>query len=142
MSDTAGVILLAGRIVFAFFFAMAGYRHIVGGADMAGYARGVRFPIPALAPWPAGIWLLAGAVSVGAGIWGDIGALMLIVFLLPAALWFHAFWKAPEDQVQTQTQLFFRNITFIGACIILFAVFAGAGDGLRYTVTQALIDLT
>ena len=142
MSDTAGLILLAGRIVFAFFFAMAGYRHVVGGAQMTDYARGVRFPLPALAPWPVGIWLMAAAVSVGAGIWGEIGALMLIAFLLPAAVWFHAFWKAPEDQVQMQTQLFFRNITFIGACIILFAVFAGAGDGLRYTVTQALIDLT
>lgn len=142
MSDTAGLILLAGRIVFAFFFAMAGYRHVVGGAEMTGYARNIGFPVPALAPWPAGIWLLAGAVSVGAGIWGDIGALMLIAFLLPAALWFHAFWKAPDDQVQTQTQLFFRNITFIGACIILFAIFAGAGDGLRYTVTRSLFDLT
>jgi hypothetical protein len=36
------------------------------------------------------------------------------------------------------TQMFFRNVT----CIALFAVFAGAGDGLRYTVTDALIDLT
>lgn len=142
MSDAAGLILLVGRIVFCFFFAMAGYRHIIGGKQMTDYAGGVGFPVPALAPWPAGIWLLAASVSVGAGIWGDVGAVMLIVFLLPAALWFHAYWKAPEDQVQTQTQLFFRNITFIGACIILFAVFAGAGDGLRYTVTHALIDLT
>lgn len=142
MSDAAGAILLAGRIIFAFFFAMAGYRHLVGGAEMTGYARSVRFPVPALAPWPAGIWLMAAAVSVGAGIWGDIGALMLIAFLLPAALWFHAFWKAPDDEAQMQTQMFFRNVTFVGACIALFAVFAGAGDGLRYTVTDALIDLT
>jgi len=142
MSDAAGLILLVGRIVFAFFFAMAGYRHIIGGKQMTDYAAGVGFPVPALAPWPAGIWLLAASLSVGAGIWGDIGAVMLIVFLLPAALWFHAYWKAPEDQAQMQSQLFFRNITFIGASIALFAVFAGAGDGLRYTVTHALIDLT
>lgn len=142
MSDTAEPILLAGRLVFAFFFLVAGYRHLIGGRQMTDYARGVRFPLPALAPWPSGIWLMAGAVSVGAGIWGDIGALMLIAFLLPAAVWFHAFWKAPEDQAQMQTQLFFRNVTLVGACIILFAVFAGAGDGLRFTVTQALIDLS
>ena len=142
MSDVAGAILLAGRIIFAFFFLFAGYRHVMGGAEMTGYARGVGFPMPALAPWPAGIWLMTGSVSIGAGIWGDIGALMLIAFLLPAALWFHAFWKAPEDRAQMHTQMFFRNITFIGACIILLSVFAGAGDGLRYTVTHALIDLT
>jgi uncharacterized membrane protein YphA (DoxX/SURF4 family) len=142
MSDSAGAIVLAGRIVFAFFFAFAGYRHISGGQQMAEYARGVGFPVPAVASWPTGVWLIAAAVSVGAGIWPDIGVLMLIAFLAPAALWFHAFWKSPEDQVQTQTQFFWRNATFIGACIALFGFFTGVGDALRYTITSALIDLT
>ncbi len=142
MADSAGIVLLAGRIVFAFFFAMSGYRHVVGGAQMRAYARGVGFPLPALAPWPVGIWLLAGAMSIGAGIWPDVGALMLIAFLVPAAAWFHAFWRAPEQEAQMQTMLFFRNLTFIGACIALFAVFAGLGDGLRYSVTGSLFDLT
>jgi len=61
---------------------------------------------------------------------------------VPAALWFHAFWKMPEDQQQMHSQLFFRNLTLIGACIALFAVFTGIGDGLRYTITDALVDLT
>lgn len=142
MSDAAGLVLLAGRIVFAFFFVMAGYRHIVGGAQMTAYARQMGFPLPALAPWPSGVVLVAGGVSVAAGIWPDLGALLLIAFLVPAALWFHPFWKMPEDQTQTQSQLFFRNLTLIGACIALFAVLTGLGDGLRYAVTDALIDLT
>jgi uncharacterized membrane protein YphA (DoxX/SURF4 family) len=141
MSDAAGALLLAGRIVFALTFAMSGLRHVTDGRQMVDYARAVRFPVPALAPWPAGLWLLAGAVSVGAGIWPDIGTLMLIAFLVPAAGWFHAFWKVPQDQAQMQMMLFFRNITFIGACLALFGVFTGLGEGLRYAVTQALIDL-
>lgn len=142
MSDAAGLILLAGRIVFAFFFVMAGYRHLVDRGQMTDYARSVGFPLPALAPWPAGIVLAAGGLSIALGVWPDIGALLLIVFLAPAAIWFHPFWKMPEDQQQMQSQLFFRNITLIGACIALFAVFTGAGDGLRYVITDALIDLT
>jgi uncharacterized membrane protein YphA (DoxX/SURF4 family) len=141
MSDAAGLVLLAGRIVFAFFFVMAGYRHVVGGAEMVGYARSVRFPFPALAPWPAGLLLVAGGLSIALGVWPDIGALLLIVFLVPAMFWFHPFWKVSEDQQQTQSQLFFRNLTFIGACIALFAVFTGIGEGLRYAITDALIDL-
>ncbi|MDY7106040.1 MAG: hypothetical protein S0880_33050 [Actinomycetota bacterium] len=43
--------------------------------------------------------------------------------------------------VRTQSQLFFRNLTFIGACIALFAVFTGIGEDLRYAITDALIDL-
>jgi len=142
MSDNAGAIVLVGRIVFAFFFAFAGYRHITSGQQMVGYARSSGFPVPAVASWPTGGWLIAAAVSVGVGIWPEIGVLMLIVFLAPAAVWFHAFWTAPEDQVQTQTQLFWRNATFIGACIALFGFFTGVGDGLRFAITSALIDLT
>jgi len=141
MSDVTGLLLLAGRIVFAFFFIMAGYRHVVGGADMVGYARSVRFPFPALASWPSGLVLLAGGLSIALGVWPDIGALLLIAFLVPAMAWFHPFWKMPEDQQQTQSQLFFRNLTLIGACIALFAVFTGIGEGLRYAITDALIDL-
>lgn len=141
MSDATGLLLLAGRIVFAFFFVMAGYRHVVGGAEMTGYARSVGFPLPALAPWPSGVLLLAGGLSIALGVWPDIGALLLIVFLAPAMVWFHPFWKMPEDQQQAQSQAFFRNLTFIGACIALFAVFTGIGEGLRYSVTDALIDL-
>lgn len=141
MSDAAGLLLLAGRIVFAFYFVMAGYRHIVAGSEMAGYARSVGFPFPALAPWPSGVVLLAGGLSVALGVWPDIGALVLIAFLIPAMVWFHPYWKMPEDQQQMQSQLFFRNLTLIGACIALFAVFTGLGEALRYAVTDALIDL-
>ena len=142
MSDTAGLLLLAGRIIFALFFVMAGYRHVVAGAEMTAYARSVGFPLPALAPWPAGLVLAAGGLSVALGVWPDIGALLLIVFLVPAMLWFHPFWKMPEDQQQTQSQLFFRNLTLIGACIALFGVFTGLDDGLRYAITDGLIDFS
>src|SRR5207244_4296204 len=124
------------------FFARAGYRHVRGGEQMTGFARGVGFPMPTLAPWPAGIWLIAGAVSIAVGIWPDIGALMLIAFLVPATLWFHAFWKVPTEQRVTQNQAFWRNVAFMAACIALFGVFAGLGHGLRYALTRSLIDLT
>lgn len=141
MSDASGLLLLVGRIVFAFFFLMAGYRHVVAGGDMTGFARSVGFPLPSLAPWPSGLVLVAGGMSIAAGVWPDIGALVLIVFLVPAMFWFHPFWKMPEDQKQAHSQMFFRNLTLIGACIALFAVFTGIGEGLRYAVTDALIDL-
>jgi len=142
MSAASGALLLAGRIAFAYFFARAGYRHVRGGEQMTGYARGIGFPMPALASWPAGTWLILGAVSVAAGIWPDIGALMLIAFLLPAGGWFHAFWKAPPEQRMIQEQMFWRNVTLIAACLALFGVFAGLGHGLRFAVTTSAIDLS
>lgn len=143
MSDAAGL-LLAGRIVFAFFFVMAGYRHVVGGADMAGYARSVGFPLPSLAPWPSGAVLLAGGLSIAAGVWPDNGALLLIVFLVPAMVWFHPFWTMPEDQQQTHSQMCFRNLTLIGACSVPASPCSPCSPGSARacaTVTDALIDL-
>ena len=142
MSTASGLIFLIGRVAFAAFFARAGYRHLFGGDQMTGYARGVGFPAPALASWPAGVWLILGGVSIAVGIWPDIGALMLIAFLVPAATWFHNFWRAPAEQRMMQEQLFWRNVTFVAACIALFGVFVGLGHGLRYAVTPSLIDLT
>ena len=109
---------------------------------MTGYARSIRFPAPALAPWPAGVWLLAAAASIAAGIWPDIGALMLIAFLVPAAVWFHGFWNAAPEQRMMQEQMFWRNVTQIAACIAFFGVFTGLGHGLRFSVTTSLINLT
>jgi putative oxidoreductase len=142
MSDASGAVLLAGRILFAVFFARAGYRHLRDGDQMTGFAQGVGFPMPTLASWPAGSWLIAGSVSIAVGIWPDIGALMLIAFLVPAAVWFHDFWKAPTEQRMMQEQFFWRNVTLIAACVALFGIFTGLGQGLRYSLTRSLIDLT
>lgn len=141
MSDAAGAILLAGRIVFSFFFVFAGYRHVVGGAPFVQHARAVGFPLPFLGAWPSGLWLVLGGLSVAVGVWPDIGVLMIAAFLVPAAIWFHAFWKAPEEQQMMHMQMFFRNVTFIGACIALFAFFAAVDEVLRFAVTGSLIDL-
>ncbi len=142
MDDVAGSIFLVGRIVFASVFVFSGVNHVANADQMREYARQSGFPVPALAPWPAGVWLLAGGVSVAAGIWGEIGTLMLIAFLIPAAVWFHPFWKTDDpQQQQSEMMLFFRNVAFIGACLALFAVFTSLDDGLRYAVTDAVIEI-
>lgn len=85
-------------------------------------------------PWP---------VSVAAGIWADVGALMIAAFVIPADWFLHAFWKV-EDQAQRQTQRqsFLRNVTLLGAALALFAVFASIDHGLRFAVTGSLIHLS
>lgn len=98
--------------------------------------------MPVVAGIPAGLWLIAAGVSVAAGIWGDLGALMLGLFVVLAALGFHRFWELEDAaQRQTQSQAFFRNVTYLGADLALFAIYAGIGEGLRFTVTGPLFDL-
>jgi putative oxidoreductase len=141
MSDAAGIVFLVGRVLFVVnvLFAALGF-HIAKSKMAEGYARSVDFPLPAIAGWPTGLWMLAGSLSVALGVWPDIGALMLIGFALPAALFFHTFWKMEGDQAQTQQQLFFRNMAIVGAALVMFAFFVSAGPGLRYVITEPLFS--
>ncbi|MGH2767196.1 MAG: hypothetical protein ACRDKA_15010 [Actinomycetota bacterium] len=138
MSDTAGAFVLAGRILFALFFGLvAGVGgHIRQSKGMEAYARSMRFPIPAIGGWPTGVWLLVGSVSVGFGIWGDVGSLMIAAFVIPAAAWFHRFWEVDESQKMMQTGFFFRNLIALAMSLVLFGIFAGLGPGLPFTITE------
>jgi uncharacterized membrane protein YphA (DoxX/SURF4 family) len=140
MSATAAVIVLAGRVLFAYFFgAVAGVGHFRRSKIMEGYAKSAGFPVPAIAGWPVGVWLIAGAVSLALGIWPDLGVLMFALFLIPAATFFHAFWKIEDPaQKQTQTQFFWRNMIGLGACAMIFGTFVTLGPALRFTITAPL----
>ena len=145
MSDAAGIIILIGRILFVIFPAyVSGYSFHVKASKMAeGYAQSVGFPVPAVAGWPAGLWLVVASISVALGIWPDIGALMIAAFVIPAAWYFHRFWEVEDpNQKQAQTMFFYRNVMMLAASLIMFGFFAGVGDALRFAITGPLIDLT
>jgi putative oxidoreductase len=142
MSDAAGVVVLIGRILFAFFFgAVAGVGHFKGDQMMRGYAQQAGFPVPGVAGWVAGLWLILGAVSVALGIWPDLGSLMIGAFVIPAALFFHRYW-ALEDETQkmSQTQLFYRNLVILGAAVVFFGTFVTLGSELRFAITPPFFD--
>jgi len=142
VSAANGVIVLAGRILFALFFgAIAGIGHVRRSKMMEGYANSAGFLIPAIAGWPVGVWLIAAAASVALGIWPDVGALMVAAFLVPAALFFHAFWRIEEPtQKLTQTSLFWRNMIGLAACAMMFGTFVALGPALRFTITAPLFN--
>jgi uncharacterized membrane protein YphA (DoxX/SURF4 family) len=81
-------------------------------------------------------------LSIAIGVWPDIGALMLAAFTVPAAWYFHRYWKLEDPaQKQVQSAFFYRNLIIFGACLIMFGFFATVDEGLRFAVTGSLIDL-
>jgi putative oxidoreductase len=143
VSDAAGAVLLVGRILFAAYFAYYGLGHLRGsrGFVEGTRARG-RLPMPFLAGWPAGVWLWAGALSVALGVWPDVGALMLGVFVTLTILVVHDFWNLDEDAGrEAQRQLFLRNTAFVASCVALFAAFTGLGQGLPLVLVHPLLSL-
>ena len=144
MSAVAGIIILIGRILFVIFPAyISGYSfHVKASKGAEGYAQSAGFPVPGVAGWPTGIWLIAASLSIALGIWPDLGALMLAAFVVPAAWYFHRFWEIEDpNQKQAQTMFFYRNVIILGACLIMFGFFASVGDALRFSVTGSLFHL-
>jgi putative oxidoreductase len=142
MSDAAGAVVLIGRLLFGFYFgAVAGVGHFKRDKMMRGFAATVGFPVPAVAGWVAGLWLVLGAVSLGLGIWPDLGSLMIGAFVIPAALFFHRFWSI-EDETQkaSQKQLFYRNFVILAASIVFFGTFVTLGSELRFSITGPLFN--
>ena len=145
MSDVAGIIILIGRILFVIFPAyVSGYSfHLKASKMSEGYAQSVGFPMPGLAGWPAGVWLVLASISIALGIWPDVGALMMAAFVIPAGWYFHRFWEVEDpNQKQAQTMFFYRNVMILAASLIMFGFFASVGEGLRFAVTGSLFDLS
>ena len=108
-----GIFLLAGRVLFSSLFAFSAWGHHAPASPVRGNRPG-KLPIAFLAGVPTGAYLLLAAVSIVAGIWADVGALMIAAFLAPAALLFHPFWTY-SDPATRRTQLgsFLRNVTLL-----------------------------
>lgn len=64
MSTEAGLIFLAGRVLFGLFFAaVAGIGGRIRNSKMLeGYARSAGFSLASIAGWPTGMWLVAGGL--------------------------------------------------------------------------------
>ena len=136
------VLVLIGRILFASLFLGSAFAHLPQTKAMAGYAASKRVPSPAAAVTGSGVLILLGGLSVLLGLWADLGALLIIVFLVPTALIMHRFWAERDPMMRQNDQVqFMKNTALAGAALVMFAFFAYAGHDLGLTLTGPLFDL-
>ncbi len=62
---------------------------------------------------------LLGAFLVLLGIQVRLGAVLLILFLIPSTLIFHSFWLLEGSARELQMIMFFKNLSILGGCLIL-----------------------
>lgn len=138
------ILVLIGRILFAALFLSAAANHLTQTKGMASYAasRGVPAAVPATVATGL-LLLLPGALSIALGIWADLGALLIAVFLFPTAALIHAFWKESEAQARQQEMThFFKDYALGGAALMLLAFFSYVGNDLGLTITGPLFDIS
>jgi uncharacterized membrane protein YphA (DoxX/SURF4 family) len=114
-------ILLLGRVLYSLFFIMSGYNHLTKLGMMAQYAGSQGVPAPKLAVGATGLMLLGGGLSILLGVEPRIGALLLVVFLVPTAFTMHRFWGV-ADAMMAQNQFihFWKNIVAAGGALMIY----------------------
>jgi uncharacterized membrane protein YphA (DoxX/SURF4 family) len=135
------VVALIGRVLFVALFIGSGFVHLTQTQAMAGYAQSKGIPAARLATLASGVVLLVGALMVLLGIWADLGALLLVVFLIPTAVLMHAFWKETDAQTRQQEMVHFqKDMALAGAALLIFALFVELGGKLGLTITDPLFS--
>jgi putative oxidoreductase len=118
---------LVARVALSLIFLTAGIRHL---SNFPGFVDTIAqtLPLATLLAIGAIVFLLLGSVSLIVGYKVNIGATLLILFLIPATLVYHNFIADPG-----QLNAFLKNLGLIGG--LLLVIYTGAGalsiDGSR-----------
>ena len=123
------VVLVIGRVLFALLFINSGIAHLTKLEAMTGYAKYKKVPAAKLGVIVSGLMILVGGLYVALGIYADLGALLIALFLIPTSFLMHAFWKETDATAkQNETISFFKNLSMAGAALIIFALVATGTD--------------
>ena len=120
---------LGGRVLLSMIFLMSGVMKVL---DWSGTAEKMASEGMALVPlFLAGAiaFELVGGLSVLLGCYARLGALALVVFLIPTTLIFHDFWAYQGMEQQNQMQHFMKNLTIMGGLLVV----TGLGPG-RFSI--------
>lgn len=90
---------------------------------MTGYAKTKGAPSPRIAVPLSGLLLILGGLSILLGIHPTVGAVLLLIFLLPVTFIMHNFWK-PQDQNTKSIEAvnFLKNLALVGALLMFLAL--------------------
>jgi putative oxidoreductase len=129
-----GLANILGRFLLASIFLISGIGKLGEWEQTIQYMENYGVPAPrVLLPIATAVEIL-GAVLLIVGFKARWAALALVVFLIPASYFFHAFWKLPSETSEqmmarrTQMILFMKNVAIAGGLIIVAARGAGPGS--------------
>jgi uncharacterized membrane protein YphA (DoxX/SURF4 family) len=125
-------LILIARILFAGIFIMSGVGHLTQASAMTQYAGSKGLPVPKLFVILTGLMIILGGISVIFGAYTRIGAMLLVLFLLPTAFIMHNFWtlKDPMQRINDQAH-FLKDIALAGGAFIIW--YFGSGP---FSLTQ------
>jgi len=116
---------LVGRILIAYLFIPAGFGKLMGFAGTVGYITSAGLPLPQVGAVIAIVVELGLGIALLLGYKTRIVAIVMALFTIAAALFFHKYWSAPDAMKMMQTINFNKNIAIAGGLLAI----AGFGAG-------------
>lgn len=130
------LIALFGRFLLVPLFVVGGLSHLTQLQASKTYARSRGVPkalADVLVP-ASGIGITIGALLILFGVFGDLGAFMLITFLAPTAFMLHNYWRDTDPKIKRNEQAhFMKDVALTGTMLVLLVVFASGEPGLTLT---------
>lgn len=119
-----GMLVLVGRLLFVLIFLLAAPNHFSKQTIAYAASQGVPFA-SILVPF-SGVLALVGALSILVGYRAKIGAVLLMVFLVPVTFMMHKFWTVQDPMMmQMQMVMFMKNVAILGGAIFISQMGAG-----------------
>jgi len=116
---------LIGRILVAYLFIPAGFGKLMGFSGTVGYITSAGLPMPEVAAVIAIIIELGLGIALLLGFKTRWTAIVMAVFTIVTALFFHKYWSAPEAMKMMQQINFNKNMAIAGGLLALAAFGAG-----------------
>lgn len=115
---------LLGRILIALLFVPAGFGKLMGFSGTVGYIGSVGLPMPEVGAVVAIIVELLLGLALLVGFKTRWAALLIALFTVAAAIFFHNYWAAAPAQLMMQQINFYKNLAIAGG-LLAFAAFGG-----------------
>lgn len=116
---------VAGRILIAPLFLLSGFHKITGFSAVAATMAKAGMPFSEVLAIGAIVFELGGGLMVLLGWHARWGALLLVLFTIPATLLFHNFWAVDAAQYSGQLNHFMKNLAILGG--LVYVMVAGSG---------------
>ena len=135
------IVLVIARVLFALIFISSGISHLTKLEAMTGYAKYKKVPAAKFSVLLSGLMILIGGLYIAFGVYADLGALLLVLFLIPTAFLMHAFWKETDPTAKQNESIgFFKDLSLAGAALIIFAL-VSTGTDFGPSITGAFFNL-
>lgn len=119
---------LAARFLITFLFLRSALEKVTAFAVVADMMARKGMPFAEVLLVGSIVLEIAGSLMVLLGWRARLGAVLLAIFLVPATLIFHNFWAidpAQAREVANQANHFFKNVSILGALIMIMAMGPG-----------------